>query len=235
MANEQIRMKAELRAEQGSSAVGRLRRAGSVPAAVNRIEGGTTLVKFDAHDFKAMLRHHASEQMLVTLELDGKDIPALMREVQYNVVTGAPIHVDFGEVSLTKKIRVSIPVHLLGEPEGVKVEGGILQQQIRTVDVDCLPMDIIEHFDVDISALKLDQTLFVRDLKLGDKYTLATGKDVAVATVAAPEEEAAATPAEGATAATAATPEVIAKGKKEEGAEGAAASAAPAAKAPAKK
>lgn len=235
MANEQIRMKAELRAEQGSSAAGRLRRAGSVPAAVNRIEGGTTLVKFDAHDFKAMLRHHASEQMLVTLELDGKDIPALMREVQYDVVTGAPIHVDFGEVSLTKKIRVSIPVHLLGEPEGVKVEGGILQQQIRTVDVDCLPMDIIEHFDVDISALKLDQTLFVRDLKLGDKYTLVTGRDVAVATVAAPEEEAAATPAEGAAAATPATPEVIAKGKKEEGAEGAAASAAPAAKAPAKK
>ena len=143
MANEQIRMKAELRAEQGSSAAGRLRRAGSVPAAVNRIEGGTTLVKFDAHAFKAMLRHHASDQMLVMLELDGTDIPALMREVQYDVVTGAPIHVDFGEVSLTKKIRVSIPVHLLGEPEGVKVEGGILQQQIRTVDVDCLPIYII--------------------------------------------------------------------------------------------
>lgn len=95
--------------------------------------------------------------------------------------------------------------------------------------MDCLPTDIIEHFDVDISGMQLDQTLFVRDLKLGDKYTLVTGKDVAVATVAAPEEEAAATPAEGAAAA--ATPEVITKGKKEE--EGAAAPAA--AKAPAKK
>jgi len=237
MANEQIRMKAELRVEQGSCAAGRLRRAGSVPAAVNRIEGGTTLVKFDAHDFKAMLRHHASDQMLVMLELDGTDIPALMREVQYDVITGAPIHVDFGEVSLTKKIRVSIQVHLTGEPEGVKVGGGILQQMLRTVDVDCLPTDILEAFEVDVSALKLDQSLFARDIKLSDKYTLITGKDVAIATVAAPEEEAAAAGTEE-TAAAAGTPDVIIKGKKEEGAaEGAAAPAAKAsaAKAPAAK
>ena len=232
MANEQIRMKTELRTEQGSCAAGRLRRAGIVPAAVNRIEGGTTLVKFDAHAFKAMLRHHTSEHVLVTLELDGQDIPALMREVQYDVITGYPIHADFGEVSLNKKIRVTIPVHLLGEPEGVKVGGGVLQQMIRSVDVDCLPNDIVEHFDVDVSGLKLDQTFFVRDLSLGDKYTLFAGKDVAVATVAAPEEEAAETTAEG--TATAATPEVVAKGKKDEATEGAAGKAA-AAKAPAKK
>jgi len=229
MANVEIRVKAELRTEQGSCAAGRLRRAGSIPAAVNRIEGGTTLVKFDAHAFKAMLRHHASEQMLVTLELDGKDVPALMREVQYDVLTGHPIHVDFGEVSLTKKIRVQIGVRLMGEPEGVKVEGGILQQMLRTVDVDCLPTAIVEHFDVDVSSLKLNQSLFVRDLKMGDAYTIITGKDVAVATVAAPEEEVAEA---GAEVAAGVTPEVIIKGKKEEGA---AEGAAPAAKAPAAK
>lgn len=228
MANEEIRLKAELRTEQGSCAAGRLRRAGSLPAAVNRIEGGTTLVKFDAHAFKTMMRHHASEHVLVTIELDGKDVPALMREVQYDVITGYPIHVDFGEVSLTKKIHVQIPVFLTGEPEGVKLGGGILQQMIRTVDVECLPMDIVEHFDVDISGLKLGQTLFVRDLPLGEKYSLVTGKDVAVATVAAPEEDAAA-----ATEGSAATPDVIAKGKKEEDA--AKASAKAPAKAPAKK
>ena len=234
MANEQIKMKAELRTEQGSVAVSRLRRAGSIPAAVNRIGGDTTLVQMDAHAFKAMLHHHASEQMLVTLELDGQSIPTLMREVQYDVMTGYPIHADFGEVSLTKKIRVSIPVHLLGEPEGVKVEGGILQQMLRSVDVDCLPMDIVEAFDVDVSGLKLSQSFFVRDLKLGDKYTVFTGKDVALATVAAPEEEeAVAAPAEG--TAEAATPEVIAKGKKEEGAAEGAAPAAGKAAAPAAK
>jgi len=227
MANEEIRMKAELRTEQGSCAAGRLRRAGTVPAAVNRIEGGTTLVKFDAHAFNALLRHHASEHVLVTLELDGKDIPALMREIQHDVITGAPIHVDFGEVSLTKKIRVTIPVRLLGEPEGVKVGGGILQQSIRAIEVDCLPMDIVEHFDVDVSALKLDQSLFVRELKLDEKYVIITTKDIPVATVvaAAAEEAAAVTPE---AAAAGANPEVITKGKKEEAA--AAAAAAPAAK-----
>ena len=235
MANEEIRMKVELRTEQGSSAAGRLRRAGTVPAAVNRIEGGTTLVKFDAHAFKAMLRHHTSEHVLVTLELEGKDVPTLMREVQYNVMTNDPIHADFGEVSLTKKLRVSIPVRLFGEPEGVKVGGGILQQSIRAIDVDCLPTDIVEHFDADVSGLALDQSLFVRDLNLGDKYTIITAKDVPVATVVAAAAEEVVATAEGEAAA--GTPEVVAKGKKEEGAAGAAApaagKAAPGAKAPA--
>ena len=231
MANQEIRLKAELRTEQGSSAASRLRRDGNIPAAVNRIEGGTTLVKFDAHVFKTMMRHHTSEHVLVTLELDGKDIPALMREVQYNVMTGYPIHVDFGEVSLTKKLHVQIPVHLLGEPEGVKVEGGILQQMLRMVDIACLPMDIVEHFDVDVSHLKLNQSMCVRDLQLGEKYTLVTGKDMTVATVAAPAVEvvveSVAATAE-ATVATAATVETIGKGKKDEA--GAAAKAPPAKK-----
>jgi large subunit ribosomal protein L25 len=178
-----------------------------------------------------MLKHHTSEHVLVSLDLDGKVVPALMREVQHNVMTGAPIHVDFGEVSLTKKIRVSIPIRLFGEPEGVKLGGGVLQQMLRAVDVDCLPTDIIEHFDVDVSALKLAQTLFVRDLKMGDKYTVITPKDIPLAGVVAIEEEAAPVAVEGATPA---APEVVAKGKKEE--EGAApaagaAKAAPGAKA----
>ena len=96
MANEQIKLKAEPRTEQGSVAVGRLRRSGSIPAAVNRIGGDTTLVKLNTHAFVIMLRHHESEQMLVTLDLDGQEIPALMREVQYDVMTGHPIHADFG-------------------------------------------------------------------------------------------------------------------------------------------
>ncbi|HPB11048.1 MAG TPA: 50S ribosomal protein L25 [Kiritimatiellia bacterium] len=220
MANEQIRLKAEPRTEQGSVAVGRLRRAGSIPAAVNRIGGDTTLLKLNTHAFIIMLRHHANEQMLVTLDLDGQEIPALMREVQYDVMTGHPIHVDFGEISLSKKIRVSIPLHLAGEPEGVKLGGGILQQMLRSVEVECLPAEIVETFNIDVTALKVGQSIFARDLKLGDAYTVITSKDAVVTTVAAPEEDAAASTAEGAP-----TPEVINKGKKEEGAEGAASAA----------
>ena len=228
MLNEEIKIVAELRSasEQGSRASGRLRRAGLIPGAVNRIEGGTTLVKFDAHAYFLAMRRHASEHVLVSLDLDGKAVPALIREVQHDVLTGAPIHVDFGEISLTKKIRVSIPIRLLGEPEGVRLGGGVLEQMLRAVEVDCLPTDIVEDFEVDVSALKLAQTLFVRDLQLGDAYTVVTLKDLPVTSVVSvAEEAAAAAPAEGEAAA---TPEVIAKGKKEEGA------AAPAA-APAKK
>ena len=229
---DELRIKTEMRSaqEQGSKASGRLRRAGLIPGAVNRIEGGTSLIKFNAHDFGVMLKHHSSEHVLVSLELEGKVVPTLMREVQHNVMTGAPIHVDFGEVSLTKKIRVTIPIRLLGEPEGVKLGGCVLQQTLRVVEVDCLPTDIIEHFDVDVSALKLAQTLFVRDLKMGDKYTIITPKDISLAGVVAIEEEAAPVAVDGATPT---TPETIAKGKKdEEGAAPAAgAKAAPGAKA----
>jgi len=223
MANEQIKLKAEPRTEQGSVAVGRLRRSGSIPAAVNRIGGDTTLVKLNTHAFVIMLRHHASEQMLVSLDLDGQEIPALMREVQYDVMTGHPIHADFGEISLSKKIRVSIPLHLAGEPEGVKLGGGILQQMLRSVEVECLPNEIIDAFNVDVSKLKVGQSIFVRDLTLGDAYTLFTGEDDVIATVAAPagaEEE-----ADKAGEETEGSPEVITKGKKEEGAEGAASAA----------
>jgi len=234
MSNQEIKIKAQLRtdSEKGSKAAGRLRRAGFLPAAVNRIEGGTTLVKFNAHEFELSLRKHTSEHLLVTIDLDGQSVPALLREMQHNVLTGVPIHVDFGEVSLTKKIRVSIPIRLIGEPEGVKLGGGVLQQTLREVDVDCLPSDILEHFDVDVSALKLSQTLFVRDLQMGEKYTIITPKEIPLAGVVAASEDVAA--AATGDAATAVTPEVITKGKKEE--EGAAKGAAPAAKAaPAKK
>jgi large subunit ribosomal protein L25 len=218
MANEQITLKAEPRTEQGSIAARRLRRGGILPAAVDRIEGGTTLVKLDTHAFQIMLRHHASEHMLVALELDGLSIPALLREIQHDVMTGIPIHVDFGEISLTKKLRISLPVRLVGEPEGVKLGGGVLAQMIREVEVDCLPTDIVEGFDVDVSGVKLGQSVFVRDLTLGDAYVILTGKDLVVASVSAPEEEAAAATADGTVPA---TPEVITKGKKEEGADGA--------------
>jgi len=221
------KIKAEQRQEQGSGAVRRLRRKGLVPAAMNRISGGSTLMQLNAHEFENMLRRHSSNQLLVTIELDGQELPALLREVQTDVMTGHAIHADFGEISLTSKLRVPIGLRLTGEPEGVKNEGGILEQTLRQVEVECLPADMVEFFSVDVSALKLGQSLAVRDLKLGDKYTLITHGGVSVATIVAMAEEEVveeAVPAEGAVAS--GEPEVITKGKKEEGEEGEAAPAA---------
>ncbi len=224
MAKEEIKIKTERREEHGSGAARRLLRAGFVPAAINRIEGGSVMVKLNAREFENMLRHHASNQLLVTLDLDGQPVPALLREVQTDVMDGHVIHADFGEISLTRKLRVSINLRLAGEPDGVKNEGGILEQTLRQIEVECLPADIIEVLTVDVSALKLGQAMAVRDLKLGPGYTLITHGEVSVATVVeAPAEEVAAeaaAPAEGATPGS--EPEIITKGKKEEGEEGAA-------------
>ena len=129
---DKIKIKAEERAEQGSAAVRRLRRAGKIPAAVMRMnKGGTLLVKLDAHEFMLGLRGHTSKQLLVTLDMDGKEMPALMREMQNDVVKGTPIHVDFSEVSLTQKVRVVVPISLTGEVHRRRLEARARPDAVR--------------------------------------------------------------------------------------------------------
>ena len=216
---DQIRIKAEARAEQGTAAVRRLRRAGMIPGSVMKMKkGGTELIKCPSHEFMMAMRGRTGKQLLVTLDMGGREVPALLRELQNDVLAGTPIHVDFSEVSLSEKVRVTVPLALGGEPVGVKIGGGVLEQVLRTVDVECLPMDIVEKFDVDVSSLGLDQTMFVRDLKLGDKFTVVTRGELAVAVVKAPDDAPAAGGAAAAAPAEAAAPEVIKKGKEEEAA-----------------
>ena len=212
---DQIKIKAEARTEQGTGAVRRLRRSGMIPGSVMKMKkGGTELIKLPAHDFMLAMRGHASKQLLVTLDMNGTEVPALMREMQNDVLAGTPIHVDFSEVSLTEKVRVTVPVYLVGEPIGVKIGGGVLEQTLRTINVDCLPADIAEKFEVDVSNLNVDETMFVRDLQLGDKFTVVTRGELALAVVKAPDE-APAGGAPGAAGEAAAAPEVIKKGKEE--------------------
>ena len=214
---DQVKIKAEVRTEQGTGAVRRLRRQGLVPGSVMKMDkSGVELIKFSKHEFMMAMRGHTSKQLLVTLEMEGRDVPALMREVQNDVIAGTPIHADFSEVSLSQKVRVVVPLYLTGEPVGVKIGGGVLEQVLRSVEVECLPTDIAEKFDVDVTKLGLDQTLFVRDLKLGDKFTTVTRGELAVAVIKAPDDDGSAKPgAATATAEAAKAPEVIKKGKED--------------------
>ena len=190
-------IKAEARAEHGTAAVRRLRRTGKIPASVMKMnKGGTQLIALDAHEFMMAMRGRSGKQLLVALDMNGSTMHALLREMQNDVLAGTPIHVDFSEVSLTQKVRVTVPLYLTGEATGVKLGGGVLEQVLRTVDVECLPDD-----------------LFVKDLQLGDKFTLVTRGEYAVATVKAPEG--ADTPAAAAAAAAEKSPEVIKKGKED--------------------
>ena len=211
---DQIKIKADTRSEQGTGAVRRLRKSGMIPGSLMKMnKGGTELIKLPKHEFMMAMRGRASKQLLVTLDMNGTEVPALMREMQNDVLAGTPIHVDFSEVSLTQKVRVTVPLYLVGEAIGVKLGGGVLEQTLRTIDVECLPTDIAEKFEIDVSALNVDQTLFVRDLKLGDKQTIVTRGEIPVAVVKAPDDA----PAAGAAAAGEAekAPEVIKKGKEE--------------------
>lgn len=214
---KEIKLSASKRETSGTSAAKALRKTGFMPANVYG-EKGPRSIAIKSREFDLMLQHHSGENLIVDLNVDGEVIKALLREVQHEAVMGGVIHADFLEISMTKKMRVTIPIDLKGEPVGVSQQGGILEHLLRHIEVECLPGDLVDSFDVDVSQMGLGKTMMIRDIVLDAKYTVLTAGDVAVATVVAPREEKV---EEVAATTEGAQPEVIAK-KKEEGAEGAA-------------
>ena len=222
---KETKLTAKTRAEKGSASAGRLRRTGWFPAVVYG-EGRPGLdIQLNEHDFVVMLRTHRSENMIVDLTVEGRDKPVkvMLKAMQHHPLTGRIIHVDFYEVSMTRKIEIEVPVKLVGVPTGVANEGGILEHVLRTLDVLCLPGDMVEEFELDVADLHIGKTLRVRDVKVdAAKFKVLSDPDQVVAAVAAPrteEEEKTATEAEAAVAA--AGPEVLTEKKEEEGEEGA--------------
>ena len=244
---QEIKVIAEPRSCCGSTAARRLRRSGTVPAVLATTGGETTLIQLNAHDFERTISQHANTQLMVALVIDGKSCLALLRETQRDGISGRIIHADFGEVDATRKMHIQIQIILVGDPEGVRTQNGVLEQHLRHIEVSCLPADVVESFTVDTSALKLGDDIAVGDLNLGDKYTVVTRHDSVIATVSDATEEVVAVVAD---AAAAGQPDIsVKKGKADEagaaapaagakapaGKAPAAASKAPAAKAPAKK
>ena len=222
---KETKLTAKTRAEKGSASAGRLRRTGSFPAVVYG-EGRPGLdIQLNEHDFVVMLRTHRSENMIVDLTVEGRAQPmkVMVKAMQHHPLTGRVIHVDFYEVSMTRKIEIDVPVKLVGVPTGVANEGGILEHVLRTLAVQCLPGDLIEEFELDVADLHIGKTLRVRDVPVdAAKYKVLSDPDQVVAAVAAPrteEEEKAATETDAATAA--AGPEVLTEKKEEDGEAGA--------------
>ena len=218
---------AEPRTVHGSSAARRLRRSGFVPGVLATTDGKTELLQLNAHDFEREVARHSNPQFIAHISLGGTVRTALVRELQRDGITGRIAHADFGEVDPSKKLHVHIQLQLLGDPVGVRTENGVLEQQLRSVVVACLPKDAIETLAVDVSELHKNQDVKVRDLKLDpEKFTVSDDPDQVVCNVAEAVEEvpAAAAPAEG----DAAQPELSVKKGKTDAA--AAPAAAPAAK-----
>jgi len=187
---QETKISAQLRSVQGTRANTRLRNQGLVPGV---IYGGSTPknIQFNEKIFTQFLRHHTSENVMLDLDIEGdKAHKVLIREVQHHPISGRPLHADFYELDMTRKVRVSIPLEFVGEPVGVTQSGGNLEHLVRAVEVECLPADIIEKFDLDVSGMNVGDRFAVKDIPLDRaRYTIITGADVAVAAVSAARVE----------------------------------------------
>jgi large subunit ribosomal protein L25 len=206
----------------GKNEAGRTRRQGRVPAVVYGAAGNAAKEALPvAVDPKALLRILHSESganTLISLKLPGRgDAKVLVKEYQLDPVTHEVLHADFYRVAMDRAITVTIPIVVRGEAKGVKQQGGILEFVRREIEIECLPGDIPEHVEVDVSELMLHQGVRVRDVASSPKWKAVSDSDMMLLHVIMPKaEEAPAATAEVAAPAAPAEPEVIKKGKKEE-------------------
>lgn len=215
---ERLSIVAEKREKQGKGVARSLRREGMVPAVLYR-EGSSHSIKLNKKDLAKLINAMSGEQVMVDLQFkDGEKKLALLKDYQVDPVRGELLHTDFFEVSLTEEVRIPIHVTTVGEPIGVRRDGGILQHTLREVMIECLPDKIPGKTVIDISKLEVGQSIHVSDLSFEEGIKVLTDLNDVIVTVVAAVVEAAPAAAEevAAEAAAAAEPEVVKKGKKEE-------------------
>lgn len=207
---------AEPREEFGKNAARRLRANGRVPAIVYGDHGPAIPVAVEPRKILSILQSESGHNAIFNLEIKGK-APArvMLRDWMVDPVHGGLLHVDMVRVSRDAKLKLKVPIHVTGEAEGVKIQGGIFEFILREVEVECLPDDIPEHIAVDVTGLTIGKNLRVSDLQLGDKVKVLTDPARVVAHVVVAKEEAEKPADEVADAGTAAEPEVMRKGKGE--------------------
>ena len=215
---EKVILKAEKRDVIGKQ-VKAMRRAGKLPAVIYGRHTDPINVSLDAHSASLLLGRLTSSS-LVTIDLGGKEYPALVREKQRDYIKNRLLHVDFLTVSLTETLRASVAVNLVGVSTAVKDYNAVLVTNLQSLEVECLPADLPERIDIDIAVLaRPGDGIRVRDVQVSDKVRLLDDPDtmVAVATFAKVEEEGAGVPGAEGVAPTAAEPELaVERGKKED-------------------
>ena len=214
-------LEATVRTTIGKNEARRTRREGKVPATVYGASsaGGNRDAVSISVEPKALLKilhSEAGANTLISLKLDGADTKVLVKDFQLDPVTHHVLHADFYRVAMDRMIEVTIPILIKGEPKGVKLQGGILEFVRREIQIECLPSDIPEHVDVDVTELMVGQGIRLREVATNPKWQLLTDGDaMLVHVILAKAEEAAAATVE-ATPTPTAEPEVIKKGKKDE-------------------
>jgi len=214
---KQVKLSARPRSESGRNAVKAVRARGGVPAVIYGSKSEPANLEVSRREIEALLSHAVGENILVDLEIEegGKKTSrlSLIQEVQHHPLRGEVLHVDFHAVSMTEEISADVVIESTGEPDGVKNFGGLLEQSMRSVSIKCLPQNLPEIIKVDVSPLKIGDSIHVRDLPLPAGVTATDDGDLTVFIVAEPtvvEEPVAAAAPE--------SPEVIKEKKPEAGA-----------------
>jgi large subunit ribosomal protein L25 len=214
---EDTKLIAKKRDLQGSANSRRLRKAGSLPGVIYCEGKEATAIQLDTHAFEQVLHHHSSESVLVDVSVEGAgDITALVQDVQHHPVSNDLLHIDLFKVDADKPIQVEIPVEVVGESAGVKV-GGSLDIVMHAIAVECLPGDLVESIEVDISDLEIGDSLHLSQVKLSSKLKSLGDEEAIVLSVTAPRLEEEDEEAEVVEGDAGAEPEVINEKKAEEG------------------
>ena len=216
----EITVTAEVRSTRGKNEAHRTRRAGQIPAVVYGAFKDAVAVAVSPKEINKIVRSSTGFNTIFNLQIAGGEVtPVMVIDQQVDPIKGTLLHADFKRIDLTKRIRVTVPVHTFGEAAGVKVQGGLLEIITRSIEIECLPDEIPEDFKVSVADLMIGQSKRASDVGLAGEMKLVSSPDTVIAHVVAlraEEEPAAAATPEGAAPAGAAEPEVIKKGKKEE-------------------
>ena len=183
---DQKLLTADTRTETRKGAARRLRRNGKIPAIMYGHSGNSALT-LDAHDFQTKFRD-VSENSIINLTIGSKSYDVLVKDYQEDILTGSLLHVDFYEIEAGKALRTQIPVNIIGTPVGVR-EGGILEHLLYSLEVECLPKDIPERFDIDVENLAIGDSVHVRDIEIPSEVRLLSSVDLVIVSITTPRAE----------------------------------------------
>jgi large subunit ribosomal protein L25 len=206
----QIVVDAQRREASGKNSNRRLRRAGRIPAVIYGSNKGSIPVAVDPVAVHGILTSETGHNTIFALKVDGGDqANAMVTDYQLDPVSGALIHTDFLKIAMDQLLEVTVDIEVVGEAAGVKLDGGIMDTVTREIEIECLPGDIPESIKVDVSHLKINEYVRVKDIPVDPKVKILTEPDVVIVTIVPPikEEVPVEAPVE------AAEPEVIKKGK----------------------
>jgi len=215
---ESIVLEARNRTETGKNACRRMRRSGMIPAVIYGEKREVRAISINPKHILQILKSESGENTLFHVEVEGEKTRSavMIKEYQLDPLRDTLLHVDLIRISMTDLIKVKVPINLTGDCVGVKTDGGILEFITREVEVECLPADIPENIEMDITELRADDILRLKDLQISDKIKVLEDPEAPIVHVMPARleiEEEEAEPAEGEEAA---EPEVMGKGKEEE-------------------